>query len=111
MAEPQKSRRFGLKIGIVVIVLIVVVLLLVGSYVSSTDTKPSDVFQSTITPSAEVESGEMLKNLRATEDTDLTSYGWVDRKNGVVHIPIDQAMDLILQRGLPIRQATPTPSS
>ena len=33
----------------------------------------------------------------------LNSYGWVDRSNGVVHIPIDRAMDLIIERGLPAR--------
>ncbi len=29
----------------------------------------------------------------------LDGYGWVDRKAGVVHIPIDRAMDLELQTG------------
>lgn len=33
----------------------------------------------------------------------LNSYGWIDRSNGIVHIPIDRAMELILQRGLPAR--------
>lgn len=33
----------------------------------------------------------------------LNSYGWIDRSNGIVRIPIDCAMDLILQRGLPTR--------
>ena len=33
----------------------------------------------------------------------LTSYGWVDKASGVVHIPIDRAMELTLQRGLPAR--------
>ena len=33
----------------------------------------------------------------------LTSYGWVDKATGVVHIPIDRAMELTLQRGLPAR--------
>jgi hypothetical protein len=33
----------------------------------------------------------------------LNSYGWIDRSNGIVRIPIDRAMDLILQRGLPAR--------
>ena len=33
----------------------------------------------------------------------LGSYGWVDRSNGIVRIPITRAMDLILQRGLPTR--------
>jgi hypothetical protein len=40
----------------------------------------------------------------ATEqDKVLASYDWVDQKNGVVRIPIDQAMNLIVQRGLPVR--------
>ena len=29
----------------------------------------------------------------------LGSAGWVDRDAGVVHIPIEQAMDLVVQRG------------
>jgi hypothetical protein len=33
----------------------------------------------------------------------LHSYGWIDQANGVVHIPIDQAMALTLQRGLAFR--------
>jgi len=33
----------------------------------------------------------------------LKSYGWVDRGAGVVHIPIDQAMDDLLKKGLPVR--------
>ncbi len=30
----------------------------------------------------------------------LNSYGWIDRQNGVIRIPIEQAKDLIEQRGL-----------
>ncbi len=33
----------------------------------------------------------------------LTSYGWLDKGNGVVHIPIERAMALTLERGLPAR--------
>jgi hypothetical protein len=33
----------------------------------------------------------------------LNSYGWVNKASGVVHIPIDRAMELTLQRGLPTR--------
>ena len=31
----------------------------------------------------------------------LNSYGWVDQKSGFARIPIDRAMDLLVQRGLP----------
>lgn len=34
---------------------------------------------------------------------ELNSYGWVDRGRGIVHIPMDRAMNLLLQRGLPTR--------
>jgi len=36
------------------------------------------------------------------ENEVLGSYDWVDQKNGVVRIPIDRAMDLLEQRGLPV---------
>ena len=35
----------------------------------------------------------------------LDSYGWVDRKNGVVRIPIQRAMAILLQQGLPARNS------
>lgn len=47
-----------------------------------------------------------LRDLRAEEDRILNSYGWVDKNAGVVRIPIEQAMRLTLQRGLPARQGS-----
>jgi hypothetical protein len=44
-----------------------------------------------------------LKETQAAEEALLHSYGWVDRAAGVVHIPIQQAMELLLQRGIPVR--------
>jgi hypothetical protein len=37
------------------------------------------------------------------QDQKLMTYDWVDKNNGVVRIPIDRAMDLVVQRGLPVR--------
>jgi hypothetical protein len=45
-----------------------------------------------------------LRVLEAHEDSILNSYGWVDKTAGVVRIPIDQAIKLTVQRGLPVRQ-------
>jgi hypothetical protein len=36
-----------------------------------------------------------LRALRAAEDAELHGYGWVDRQAGVVHIPIERAMELV----------------
>jgi hypothetical protein len=47
---------------------------------------------------------EDLRALRAGEDAILNGYGWVDRNQGIVHIPIDEAIKLTLQRGLPVRE-------
>jgi hypothetical protein len=42
-----------------------------------------------------------LKDLRADEDAILSSYGWIDPDKGIVRIPIDQAIDIVAQKGLP----------
>ena len=42
---------------------------------------------------------DMLE-MRAREDRILRSYGWVDQQSGVVHIPIEEAKKLILERGM-----------
>lgn len=47
---------------------------------------------------------EDLRKFREAEDGKLNSYGWVDRTNGVVRIPIARAMELLAQRGVPARQ-------
>ncbi len=43
-----------------------------------------------------------LQTFRAQKEAELNSYGWINRKAGVVRIPIDRAMDLILRQGLPV---------
>ena len=42
-----------------------------------------------------------LRDFRLHEEEQLNSYGWVDQPAGVVHIPIERAMQLTVQRGLP----------
>ena len=37
------------------------------------------------------------------ESKQLNTYGWVDSKSGVVRIPVDQAMKLLAERGLPAK--------
>jgi ADP-ribose pyrophosphatase YjhB (NUDIX family) len=54
-------------------------------------------------PQPRLERNERLEinQFRVQEEQTLNSYGWVDQKAGVVRIPIDRAMQLIAQRGLP----------
>ena len=39
--------------------------------------------------------------LKQGQNERLDSYGWVDKADGIVHIPIDRAIELTLERGLP----------
>lgn len=58
------------------------------------------------TPRLEVASGQYLKELRAREVTSLNGYYWVNKDLGVVGIPVERAIELLAQRGLPAREET-----
>src|SRR6266446_7167897 len=63
-------------------------------------------------PRLETDERREINDFRDQEEQTLNSYGWVDQQNGVVRIPIDRAMQLLAQRGLPTRPqiGTVTPS-
>jgi len=54
-------------------------------------------------PRLQVSPARELEQMRSDEDALLYSYGWVDRDTGVVHIPINRAIDVLIERGLPVR--------
>ena len=58
-----------------------------------------------VQPQLAVEPGRAMKALRQQEQTRLNSYGWADQGKGIVHIPIERAMDMLVKRGLPARQS------
>jgi len=42
-----------------------------------------------------------LAEFRAQEDAILGSYAWVEKDRGVVRIPVEEAMRLVAERGMP----------
>jgi hypothetical protein len=56
-------------------------------------------------PRLQTDPRQDLIDLRNGENAILDHYSWVDRNNGVVRIPIEEAMKLTVQRGLPARPA------
>jgi len=46
-----------------------------------------------------------MKEMRAAQEAVLHSYGWVDRNAGIVRIPVEQAMQKLLEERLPVRTA------
>jgi hypothetical protein len=63
---------------------------------AAASTRPSD-------PRLQPEPKIDLETLRAEEQTKLHTYHWVDKNSGVVGIPIDRAIELVAERGLPSR--------
>src|SRR5581483_2346957 len=55
-------------------------------------------------PRLETDERTEINGFRTREEQILNSYGWVDENAGVMHIPIDRAMQLLAERGLPTRE-------
>ncbi len=53
-------------------------------------------------PMLEINERGQFKGFLINQEDQLNSYGWVDKDAGVAHIPIQRAMDLIVQQGLPV---------
>jgi len=53
-------------------------------------------------PRLEADEVHELRDFRDNEEKTLNTYGWVDQNAGTLHIPIEHAMQLTVQRGLPV---------
>lgn len=68
--------------------------------------KVAELTQQFPTPRVQLDDGNQdVADLHQREDLLLDHYTWVDRSQGKVRIPIDRAMQLIAQRGLPVAPA------
>jgi hypothetical protein len=54
-------------------------------------------------PRLQIQPAQDVQALREEERTILHSYGWVDATAGIVRIPIDRAIEVLAERGLPVR--------
>lgn len=70
-----------------------------------------DKMQAFPQPRLEVNERTQLRQIIEEEDRKLATYNWVDKDKGVVQIPIDRAMDLLVQRGLPVRPENARPEN
>jgi hypothetical protein len=101
---------FGLGLAIVIIVVVLGMRWMFG-FVSKEEPlgPPPTPFENARVlppqPRLQVQPHMDLKTYCDQQLNDLNSYGWVDQPNGIVHIPIDEAMDDVLKQGLPTRPA------
>jgi hypothetical protein len=55
-------------------------------------------------PRLQVDPAVDLDQVRQSQNEMLNSYGWADKATGKVRVPIDRAMDMLIERKLPARQ-------
>jgi len=68
--------------------------------------KLAEMTQNFPTPRVQTDDGNQdVADLHAREDLLLNNYSWVDQTQGKVRIPIQRAMELLAQRGLPVAPA------
>jgi len=112
--SPKAISIFGVVLSAVVIVAMVVAAWMFGFFASwqaKQDVPPSPLASSgpgAPEPRLQVHAVRDMKALRAAEDEVLTSYGWVSKEAGMARIPIERAMQLVLERGLPVSKPAPT---
>ena len=72
-----------------------------------TDTRhvPADARMKFPEPRLEVDERTQLNDLLTQQDDQLSTYGYVDKQAGVIRIPIEQAMKMVVQKGLPVLPA------
>jgi hypothetical protein len=68
--------------------------------------KVAELTQQFPTPRLQLDDGyQEIADMHTKEDLLLNNYSWVDKSQGKIRIPIDKAMELIAQRGLPVAPA------
>ena len=57
-------------------------------------------------PRLQVSPSDDLREMHAAEDVILNNYGWENQSAGIVRIPIDRALQVMAERGLPVQPQT-----
>src|SRR5262245_40404521 len=104
-----------LELGAATIVIAVLIYLLMWAvfiYYDKRETSSGKLFESApvvslrqkLPPEPRLQTDPQLDliQLRELEDKELNSYGWIDRDSGTVRIPVDRAIDRLVERGLPV---------
>lgn len=60
-------------------------------------------------PGLQVDPAADMQAVHATQEAKLNSYGMMDKEEGMIHMPIEKAMESIVEDGMPTHAPTPTP--
>lgn len=76
----------------------------------ASDSPFADTRQLPLGPQLQVNPREDWLKFREEQQKSLETYEWVNRSNGTVRVPIEEAMDLLVKKGVPVQGQTPAPA-
>jgi len=113
-ASPRGVTLAGIGLMILLVLSLAVVAGLFSLFrqrqVSAYGTGPTPTAIEPPAPRLQVDPAKDLQEVRATQQAQLSSYGWVNKGAGIIHMPIDRAMEIVADQGVPTRAPTPTPT-
>ena len=106
--DPHGIALFGVglavAIGVVVVVVTVFQIFAGRQYARRQPQQPPiAVTREATQPQLQVNAPADLRAIREAEEKTLSSYGWIDPQAGTVRIPVDRAIEILTQKGLPAR--------
>lgn len=110
-ANVSALAKYGIGLTVIFALVLVLMLMLRGFFATQTRraTPPASPLaaqrQAPPAPLLQVTPEKDLLQVRATEDSILHTYGKVTSDASVVRLPIERAMELVAQRGLPARES------
>ncbi len=107
--NPKSIALFAVVLSVVILLVLLVSYGLLRRFSTvemRSETPPSPLArtrQAAPGPLLQVNPAKDIAEMRAAEDAVLNNYSWVDPKAGIVRIPIDRAIEILAQSGLPAR--------
>ena len=105
--------RYGIGLAAVALVVHVFLWWLLGFYERQNERAQTQAYpmaagqQNRLPPSPRFQENpqQELRDLRVRQGALLEGYGWVNKEAGIARIPIEDAMKMVVERGLPVREA------
>jgi hypothetical protein len=104
---------FGLALAVLALVVQVFLWWLQGFLATRIDRAQTTVYpmasgrQDQLPPEPRLQNNpqQELRDLHSRQQSRLTGYSWVNKEGGIARIPIEDAMRIVVQRGLPTRES------
>jgi hypothetical protein len=82
------------------LLLVIAPVVLIGAFPRSVSDVKHGLTVEPPQPRLQTNPPEDLAQFRVDEDKQLNSYYWVDKEKGIVHIPIGEAMKILVRKGI-----------